>query len=52
MSNIGRKILVVDDLYPNLYLMETILEDAGYGVITASTGDEGVDFVVNIGKNC
>lgn len=37
------KILVVDDLFPNLYLMEAILEDAGYKTITASSGKEALE---------
>ncbi len=38
-------VLVVDDLFPNLYLMEAILEDAGYKTITASSGKEALEKV-------
>ena len=45
MDNKDVKILVVDDLFPNLYLMEAILEDTGYKIITASTGKEALEKV-------
>jgi len=38
-------VLVVDDLFPNLYLMEAILEDVGYKTLTASTGKEALEKV-------
>lgn len=36
------KILVVDDTEPNLRLLRALLTGAGYDVITASCGSEGV----------
>lgn len=39
------KILVVDDLFPNLYLMEAILEDVGYTTLTASSGKEALQVI-------
>ena len=41
------RILVVDDLFPNLYLMEAILEDAGYKTLTASSGKEALEKIEN-----
>jgi DNA-binding response OmpR family regulator len=37
-----RKILVVDDTEPNLRLLRALLTGAGYEVVTASCGVEGV----------
>lgn len=45
MSINKKKILVVDDLFPNLYLMETILEDAGYDILISSTGKEALELI-------
>jgi CheY-like chemotaxis protein len=45
MENKDIKILVVDDLYPNLYLMEAILEDVGYQTLTASSGKEALEII-------
>lgn len=45
MGKVKRQVLVVDDLLPNLYLMEAILEDAGYGVLTATSGAEALTIV-------
>ena len=38
-----RKILVVDDTEPNLRLLRALLSGAGYEVVMASCGAEGVD---------
>lgn len=37
------KILVVDDSQVHLYALSKMLKDAEYEVITAATGDEGVE---------
>ena len=37
------KILIVDDMEENLYLLETILTGSGYGVVTAKDGTEALD---------
>ena len=36
------KILVVDDLKQNRYLLEVMLKNAGYGVISAKDGVEAI----------
>ncbi|MFC4723202.1 sigma 54-interacting transcriptional regulator [Geojedonia litorea] len=38
-----RTILIVDDTYENLYLLRVILEEAGYTVIEANNGSEGLN---------
>ncbi len=38
-----KKILVVEDSQPNLYLIQFMLTHAGYTVVQASTGEEGVE---------
>ncbi|WP_418637558.1 PAS domain S-box protein [Winogradskyella sp.] len=38
-------ILIVDDNYQNLYLLKVILEEAGYNVIEAKDGKEGLDLL-------
>jgi CheY-like chemotaxis protein len=38
-----KKILVVEDNDNNLYLITFILEKAGYQVVAAKTGEEGVE---------
>ncbi|NNE31923.1 MAG: response regulator, partial [Winogradskyella sp.] len=35
-------VLIVDDIYENLYLLKVILEEAGYNVIEAKDGKEGL----------
>jgi CheY-like chemotaxis protein len=37
------RVLVVDDEQANLDLMEALLKPAGFGVLTASSGREGID---------
>jgi len=39
---VQRKILVVDDTEANLKLLRALLRGAGYEVVTASGGEEGV----------
>ncbi len=39
----GATILVVDDSPTELYILKGILEEAGYGVITAGDGESGVE---------
>ena len=36
-------ILIVDDIAENLYLLQAILEGAGYGVVSARNGQEAMD---------
>lgn len=38
----NKTILIVDDTYENLYLLRVILEEAGFGVIEANDGSEGL----------
>lgn len=38
-----KKVLVVEDNENNLYLITFILEKAGYQVVAAKTGEEGVE---------
>ncbi|SEK24205.1 PAS domain S-box-containing protein [Maribacter orientalis] len=38
-----KTILIVDDTYENLYLLRVILEEAGYNVIEANDGSEGLN---------
>jgi PAS domain S-box-containing protein len=37
-----KTVLIVDDTYENLYLLRVILEEAGFNVIEASNGQEGL----------
>ncbi|MFD0834356.1 sigma 54-interacting transcriptional regulator [Mariniflexile aquimaris] len=37
-----KTVLIVDDTYENLYLLRVILEEAGFNVIEASNGKEGL----------
>jgi CheY-like chemotaxis protein len=37
------RVLVVDDEQANLDLMEALLKPAGFGVLTASSGQQGID---------
>jgi len=37
------KILIVDDLSTNLYLLEVLLKSAGYDVVTARNGMEALE---------
>ena len=46
-----KTILIVDDNYQNLYLLKVILEEAGYNVIEAKDGKEGLDLLQNTYKN-
>ncbi len=39
------RILVVDDFYENLVLIECILEDAGYDFISARSGQQALDLI-------
>lgn len=39
----SRKILIVDDLEKNISLMVLLLTHAGYSVLTASSGKEGIE---------
>lgn len=41
-----KKILVVEDNENNLYLITFILEKAGYCVVAAKTGEEGVEMAL------
>ena len=41
-----KKILVVEDNENNLYLITFILEKAGYQVVAAKTGEEGVEMAL------
>jgi|SRR6056297_639319 len=38
-----KTILIVDDIYENLYLLRVILEEAGFNVIEAKDGKEGLN---------
>ena len=38
-----KTILIVDDTYENLYLLRVILEEAGYEIVEAYDGKEGLD---------
>jgi CheY-like chemotaxis protein len=38
-----KTILIVDDTYENLYLLKVILQGAGYEVVEAYDGKEGLD---------
>ena len=40
---INKTILIVDDTYENLYLLKVILEEAGFKVIEAKDGSEGLN---------
>jgi DNA-binding response OmpR family regulator len=42
MTALRRKILVVDDTEPNLRLLRALLTGAGYDVITAQCGGDGI----------
>lgn len=42
MMGLRRKILVVDDTEPNLRLLRALLAGAGYDVVTAQCGAEGI----------
>ena len=37
-----KTILIVDDTFENLYLLKVILEKAGYNVVEATNGSEGL----------
>ena len=39
----GATILVIDDSPTELYILKGILEEAGYGVITAGDGESGIE---------
>ncbi|MGB5420100.1 sigma 54-interacting transcriptional regulator [Algibacter sp.] len=39
---IKKTILIVDDTFENLYLLRVILEEAGYNIIEANNGSEGL----------
>ena len=41
-----KKILVVEDNEQNVYLISFILTNGGYEVITATTGEEGVELAI------
>ncbi len=41
-----KKILAIDDDPTSLYLVQVILSKAGYEVITASSGNEGIELAV------
>jgi len=41
-----KRILVVEDNEKNMYLMRYILKSAGYGVIEAGSGEEGVELAI------
>lgn len=41
-----KKILIIEDNEKNIYLMNFILTKKGYQVITAKTGEEGVEAAV------
>lgn len=40
-----KTILIVDDTFENLYLLRVILEEAGYNVIEATNGSEGLEML-------
>ena len=42
MTALRRKILVVDDTEPNLRLLRALLTGAGYDVVTAPCGSDGI----------
>ncbi len=41
-----KRILVVEDSKPNMYLIQYILTHAGYAVIQAPNGEEGVELAL------
>jgi two-component system, cell cycle response regulator DivK len=41
-----KKILVVEDNDQNMYLMQYMLEQKGYGVVAAGNGDEAISLAV------
>ncbi|WP_417855734.1 sigma 54-interacting transcriptional regulator [Xanthomarina gelatinilytica] len=43
----NKTILIVDDIYENLYLLKVILEQVGYSVIEANDGKEGLEKLHN-----
>ncbi|MBU2920528.1 PAS domain S-box protein [Winogradskyella psychrotolerans] len=46
-----KTILIVDDIYENLYLLKVVLEEAGYKVLEANDGKEGLGILKNTYDN-
>ena len=42
-----KKILVVDDNLTHLSLIQTLLQDRGYLVVTAADGEEAIELAIN-----
>ena len=47
MNDHGARILVVDDVAPNVHLLEAVLEAHGYDVVTATDGHMALELVVS-----
>lgn len=45
-----KTILIVDDTFENLYLLKVILEEAGYNIIEANDGSEGLKKLYEYGN--